>query len=174
MYFLFLWWLLCLPHILLLLFSFFFFFFCMWLHAYVYICMHAYGPSVHVRVGLWMMTILWGCAGSCLNPQTHSTLRAGPCPWSHSMMRVRHTQLQKLKHNRRWHVWLTCLPANWSYNTEIVFLLLLGEGYFNSLLEDLEFEGREFEADSWSMAVDSTYLQTHRKDVIKRQDVIYG
>ncbi|XP_048058408.1 rho guanine nucleotide exchange factor 1a isoform X4 [Megalobrama amblycephala] len=48
-----------------------------------------------------------------------------------------------------------------------------GEGYFNSLLEDLEFEGREFEADSWSMAVDSTYLQTHRKDVIKRQDVIY-
>lgn len=54
------------------------------------------------------------------------------------------------------------------------FLLLLGEGYFTSLLDDLEFEGREFEADSWSMAVDSTYLQTHRKDVIKRQDVIYG
>uniref|UniRef100_A0A8C1SVI5 Rho guanine nucleotide exchange factor (GEF) 1a n=1 Tax=Cyprinus carpio TaxID=7962 RepID=A0A8C1SVI5_CYPCA len=48
-----------------------------------------------------------------------------------------------------------------------------GEGYFTSLLDDLEFEGREFEADSWSMAVDSTYLQTHRKDVIKRQDVIY-
>ncbi|XP_077051454.1 rho guanine nucleotide exchange factor 2 isoform X3 [Siphateles boraxobius] len=48
-----------------------------------------------------------------------------------------------------------------------------GEGFFNSLLEDLEFEGQEFEADSWSMAVDSTYLQTHRKDVIKRQDVIY-
>ncbi|XP_050992511.1 rho guanine nucleotide exchange factor 1a isoform X1 [Labeo rohita] len=48
-----------------------------------------------------------------------------------------------------------------------------GEGYFTSLLEDLDFEGREFEADSWSMAVDSSYLQTHRKDVIKRQDVIY-
>ncbi|XP_073714549.1 rho guanine nucleotide exchange factor 2 isoform X2 [Misgurnus anguillicaudatus] len=48
-----------------------------------------------------------------------------------------------------------------------------GEGYFNSLLEELEYEGREFEADSWSMAVDSAYLQTHRKDVIKRQDVIY-
>lgn len=74
----------------------------------------------------------------------------------------------------KFHVWPTCLPANWSYNIEIVFLLLLGEGYFNSLLEDLEFEGREFEADSWSMAVDSSYLQTHRKDVIKRQDVIYG
>ncbi|TRY58753.1 hypothetical protein DNTS_034572 [Danionella cerebrum] len=48
-----------------------------------------------------------------------------------------------------------------------------GEGYFTSLLEDLEFECRDFEADSWSMAVDSSYLQTHRKDVIKRQDVIY-
>uniref|UniRef100_A0A8C1TVJ3 Rho guanine nucleotide exchange factor (GEF) 1a n=1 Tax=Cyprinus carpio TaxID=7962 RepID=A0A8C1TVJ3_CYPCA len=48
-----------------------------------------------------------------------------------------------------------------------------GEVYFTSLLEDLEVEGQEFEADSWSMAVDSTYLQTHRKDVIKRQDVIY-
>ncbi|XP_026087951.1 rho guanine nucleotide exchange factor 2-like isoform X2 [Carassius auratus] len=48
-----------------------------------------------------------------------------------------------------------------------------GEGYFTSLLEDLEVESQEFEADSWSMAVDSTYLQTHRKDVIKRQDVIY-
>uniref|UniRef100_A0A672R8M0 Rho guanine nucleotide exchange factor 2-like n=1 Tax=Sinocyclocheilus grahami TaxID=75366 RepID=A0A672R8M0_SINGR len=48
-----------------------------------------------------------------------------------------------------------------------------GEGYFTSLLDDLEYESREFEADSWSMAVDSTYLQTHRKDVIKRQDVIY-
>ncbi|XP_051527843.1 rho guanine nucleotide exchange factor 2-like isoform X3 [Myxocyprinus asiaticus] len=48
-----------------------------------------------------------------------------------------------------------------------------GEGYFTSFLEELEFEGQEFEADSWSMAVDSAYLQTHRKDIIKRQDVIY-
>lgn len=52
--------------------------------------------------------------------------------------------------------------------------MLLGEGYFTSLLEEMECEGWEFEADSWSMAVDSAYLQTHRKDVIKRQDVIYG
>lgn len=48
-----------------------------------------------------------------------------------------------------------------------------GECYVSSLLEDLDCEGPEFEADSWSMAVDSSYLQTHRKDVIKRQDVIY-
>ncbi|XP_036372183.1 rho guanine nucleotide exchange factor 1a isoform X2 [Megalops cyprinoides] len=48
-----------------------------------------------------------------------------------------------------------------------------GEGYYASTLDELEQEGRDFEADSWSTAVDSSYLQTHRKDVIKRQDVIY-
>ncbi|KAJ8290041.1 hypothetical protein GJAV_G00008070 [Gymnothorax javanicus] len=48
-----------------------------------------------------------------------------------------------------------------------------GEVYYASVLEELEREGRDFELDSWSLAVDSSYLQTHRKDVIKRQDVIY-
>ncbi|KAK3525343.1 hypothetical protein QTP86_030055 [Hemibagrus guttatus] len=48
-----------------------------------------------------------------------------------------------------------------------------GEIYYASVLEELEMEGRDFEADSWSMVVDSAYLQTHRKDIIKRQDVIY-
>lgn len=50
----------------------------------------------------------------------------------------------------------------------------LGDIYYTSVLEEMEFEGQEFKADSWSMAVDSSYLQTHRKNVIKRQDVIYG
>uniref|UniRef100_A0A674NIY9 Rho/Rac guanine nucleotide exchange factor 2 n=1 Tax=Takifugu rubripes TaxID=31033 RepID=A0A674NIY9_TAKRU len=48
-----------------------------------------------------------------------------------------------------------------------------GDQYYSSVLEEIEFEGKDFKADSWSMAVDSGYLQTHRKDVIKRQDVIY-
>uniref|UniRef100_A0A8C1XNY9 Rho/rac guanine nucleotide exchange factor (GEF) 2 n=1 Tax=Cyprinus carpio TaxID=7962 RepID=A0A8C1XNY9_CYPCA len=39
--------------------------------------------------------------------------------------------------------------------------------------QDLEKDGKDFEADSWSLAVDSSYLQSQRKDVIKRQDVIY-
>lgn len=50
----------------------------------------------------------------------------------------------------------------------------LGDIYYTSVLEELELEGQDFKADSWSMAVDSSYLQTHRKNVIKRQDVIYG
>ncbi|XP_071355313.1 rho guanine nucleotide exchange factor 2 isoform X2 [Trachinotus anak] len=48
-----------------------------------------------------------------------------------------------------------------------------GDVYYTSVLEDLELEGQDFKADSWSMAVDSGYLQTHRKNIIKRQDVIY-
>ncbi|XP_048881262.1 rho guanine nucleotide exchange factor 2-like isoform X9 [Brienomyrus brachyistius] len=48
-----------------------------------------------------------------------------------------------------------------------------GELYYASMLEEVEREGRDFEADSWSLAVDSSYLQNHRKDVIKQQDVIY-
>ncbi|KAG9279459.1 rho guanine nucleotide exchange factor 2 isoform X1 [Astyanax mexicanus] len=48
-----------------------------------------------------------------------------------------------------------------------------GELYYASMLEELEIDARDFGADSWSMAVDSAYLQTHRKDIIKRQDVIY-
>lgn len=50
----------------------------------------------------------------------------------------------------------------------------LGDNYYTSVLEELELEGQDFKADSWSMAVDNNYLQTHRKNVIKRQDVIYG
>ncbi|KAK2903423.1 hypothetical protein Q8A67_008136 [Cirrhinus molitorella] len=48
-----------------------------------------------------------------------------------------------------------------------------GEMYYASMLEELDKDGKDFEADSWSLAVDSSYLQSQRKDVIKRQDVIY-
>ncbi|KAM9839140.1 rho guanine nucleotide exchange factor 2 [Aulostomus maculatus] len=48
-----------------------------------------------------------------------------------------------------------------------------GEIYYTSVLEEMELEGQDFKADSWSMAVESNFLQTHRKNIIKRQDVIY-
>ncbi len=56
----------------------------------------------------------------------------------------------------------------------LIVFSCLGDIYYTSVLEEMEFEGQDFKADSWSMAVDSSYLQTHRKNVIKRQDVIYG
>ncbi|XP_071386815.1 rho guanine nucleotide exchange factor 2-like, partial [Centroberyx affinis] len=48
-----------------------------------------------------------------------------------------------------------------------------GEWWCSSLLEEVQQEGRCVEADSWSLAVEPTFLQTLHKDQIKRQDVIY-
>ncbi|XP_043972605.1 rho guanine nucleotide exchange factor 2 isoform X1 [Gambusia affinis] len=48
-----------------------------------------------------------------------------------------------------------------------------GEWWWSPLLEELQAEGGCVQADSWSMAVDSKFLQTQHKDVIKQQDVIY-
>ncbi|XP_061674302.1 rho guanine nucleotide exchange factor 1a [Syngnathoides biaculeatus] len=48
-----------------------------------------------------------------------------------------------------------------------------GDYYYASILEEMELEGEDFKADSWSMAVDTDYLHAHSKNVIKRQDVIY-
>lgn len=59
--------------------------------AIVPVCMHL------ACVGHWVMTLPWGCAGSCLNPQTRWTSGAEPCLWNHSTMRVRthtHTHMQ--------------------------------------------------------------------------------
>ncbi|KAM8921707.1 rho guanine nucleotide exchange factor 2 isoform 3-T3 [Pelodytes ibericus] len=53
---------------------------------------------------------------------------------------------------------------------------LIDEGadvIYNQLMSDFATDEKEFEADSWSLAVDNNYLQQHKKDVMKRQDVIY-
>ena len=42
------------------------------------------------------------------------------------------------------------------------------------LMEDLEAEVKELEADSWTFTVDQSLLDTLTKDQTKRQDVIYG
>ncbi|GCC42121.1 hypothetical protein chiPu_0026118, partial [Chiloscyllium punctatum] len=47
------------------------------------------------------------------------------------------------------------------------------EGVFQQLMGDLEADEKCFEADSWSLAVETGFLQQHKKDVMKRQDVIY-
>ncbi|KAM9307149.1 rho guanine nucleotide exchange factor 2 [Pholidichthys leucotaenia] len=50
---------------------------------------------------------------------------------------------------------------------------LSGYMYYSSALEEFQLVDQDFKADSWSMAVDWSYLQTHRKKDIKRQEVIY-
>lgn len=44
----------------------------------------------------------------------------------------------------------------------------------NQLMGEFEADGKDLEADSWSFMVDKKYLKQLKKDVIKRQDVIYG
>ncbi|KAM4602724.1 A-kinase anchor protein 13 [Polymixia lowei] len=41
------------------------------------------------------------------------------------------------------------------------------------LMGEFEADVKELEADSWSLTVDQAYLQQLRKDLVKRQDVIY-
>ncbi|XP_041843655.1 rho guanine nucleotide exchange factor 2 isoform X2 [Melanotaenia boesemani] len=48
-----------------------------------------------------------------------------------------------------------------------------GEWWWSSLLEELQADGLCVQADSWSLAVEPTFLQTLHKDLIKQQDVIY-
>lgn len=44
----------------------------------------------------------------------------------------------------------------------------------SSLWSDLSSDAREFEAESWSLVVDPSFCSRQEKDVIKRQDVIFG
>lgn len=43
-----------------------------------------------------------------------------------------------------------------------------------ALREDLESDARDFEAPTWSLAVDQQYLKNFSKDAVRRQDVIHG
>ncbi|XP_070604100.1 rho guanine nucleotide exchange factor 18-like isoform X1 [Erythrolamprus reginae] len=54
--------------------------------------------------------------------------------------------------------------------TESVFV---EDVQFASLRNELETDGREFAAQSWSLAVEQSYVKLQERDVIKRQDVIY-
>ncbi|XP_044942693.1 rho guanine nucleotide exchange factor 2 isoform X5 [Mustela putorius furo] len=53
---------------------------------------------------------------------------------------------------------------------------LIDEGaevIYSELMSDFETDERDFAADSWSLAVDSGFLQQQKKEVMKQQDVIY-
>ncbi|XP_073705026.1 rho guanine nucleotide exchange factor 18a isoform X2 [Garra rufa] len=49
----------------------------------------------------------------------------------------------------------------------------IDDGHYNALIEDLEADARDFEAPTWSLAVDQQYLKDYSKEDIKRQDVIH-
>ena len=39
---------------------------------------------------------------------------------------------------------------------------------------DLETDAQDLGEESWSQAVDQTFVKKHSKEMVKRQDVIYG
>ncbi|NXC40834.1 ARHGI factor, partial [Penelope pileata] len=49
----------------------------------------------------------------------------------------------------------------------------LEDTYSVSLRSEIETDAHEFEAESWSVAVEQSYAKRQKKEVIKRQDVIY-
>ncbi|KTF95545.1 hypothetical protein cypCar_00041415 [Cyprinus carpio] len=51
--------------------------------------------------------------------------------------------------------------------------LFYTDGLYNAVREDLEADARDFEAPTWSLAVDQQYLKDFSKEDIKRQDIIH-
>lgn len=47
------------------------------------------------------------------------------------------------------------------------------DAHFASLRNELESDAREFEAQSWSLAVEPQYAKKQEREILKRQDVIY-
>lgn len=61
--------------------------------------------------------------------------------------------------------------SNLITETECAFGL---DAYSVSLRSEIETDAHEFEAESWSVAVEQSYAKRQRPDVKNRQDVIYG
>ncbi|XP_062968273.1 rho guanine nucleotide exchange factor 18 isoform X2 [Cynocephalus volans] len=57
-----------------------------------------------------------------------------------------------------------------SSNAESIFV---EDPYTASLRSEIESDAHEFEAESWSLAVDLAYAKKQKKEVVKRQDVLY-
>ncbi|KAK1342337.1 hypothetical protein QTO34_015099 [Cnephaeus nilssonii] len=57
-----------------------------------------------------------------------------------------------------------------SSNAESIFV---EDSYTASLRSEIESDAHEFEAESWSLSVDPAYAKEQKKEVAKRQDVIY-
>lgn len=51
--------------------------------------------------------------------------------------------------------------------------VIVEDAYYNNVRLELDSLARDFEVESWSLAVDQHFLKKHSKEVIKRQDVIY-
>lgn len=53
-------------------------------------------------------------------------------------------------------------------------LFLSADAHYAAVRADLESDAQDLEAESWSLAVDQQYVKKHSKEMVKRQDVIFG
>ena len=53
-------------------------------------------------------------------------------------------------------------------------LLLSSDAHYAAVRADLESDAQDLEAESWSSAVDQQHVKKLSKEMVKRQDVIYG
>jgi hypothetical protein len=60
----------------------------------------------------------------------------------------------------------------WTLNQQ--HSVLPPDPYIASLRCEIESDAHEFEAESWSLSVDLAYAKKQKKEVVKRQDVLYG
>lgn len=51
---------------------------------------------------------------------------------------------------------------------------LSSDSQFATLRAELESDAQDLEAESWSLAVDQEHVKKLSKEMVKRQDVIYG
>ncbi|XP_036702496.1 rho guanine nucleotide exchange factor 18 isoform X1 [Balaenoptera musculus] len=51
--------------------------------------------------------------------------------------------------------------------------ILIEDPYTASLRREIEADAHEFEAESWSLSVDPAYVKKQKREVVKRQDVLY-
>ncbi|XP_038633092.1 rho guanine nucleotide exchange factor 18-like isoform X2 [Scyliorhinus canicula] len=67
----------------------------------------------------------------------------------------------------------SCAEETPSLSSSSAESLVAEDTIYASLKAELEADGQDFEAESWSLAVDQAYAKKQSKEVIKRQDVIY-
>lgn len=53
-------------------------------------------------------------------------------------------------------------------------LALPADPYITSLKSEIELDAHKFEAESWSLCVEPAYAKKQKREVVKRQDVLYG
>lgn len=63
----------------------------------------------------------------------------------------------------------------------ILFLFLFlffdvpfSDAHYATVRAELDADAQDLEAESWSLAVEQQHVKKHTKEMVKRQDVIYG